>query len=88
MELATLSIVGLITIAVLSLWAFLEGRIALLKESLLSGILLAVADLFVEFLGTTMGKWEYVDSVFIPRRPRTGGAPSIFFSRYADYICI
>ena len=80
MELATLSIVGLITIAVLSLWAFLEGRIALLKESLLSGILLAVADLFVEFLGTTMGKWEYVDSVlFLEDRVPVELLP-IFFS--------
>lgn len=80
MELASLSIVGLITIALLSLWAYLQGHIALLRESLLSGFLLAVADLFVEFLGTTMGKWEYVDSVlFLGERVPVELVP-IFFS--------
>ena len=80
MELASLSIVGLITIALLSLWAYLEGHIALLRESLLSGFLLAVADLFVEFLGTTMGKWVYVDSVlFLGERVPVELVP-IFFS--------
>ena len=57
MELATLSLVGLLVIAVLSLWASLRNQFALLKESLLSGILLAIADLLVELLGTAMGKW-------------------------------
>ena len=80
MELATLSLVGLLTIAVLSLWASLKNRIALLKESLLSGILLVVADLFVELLGTAMGKWEYVDSVlFLEGRVPVELVP-IFFS--------
>jgi len=80
MELATLSLVGLLTIAVLSLWASLKNRIALLKESLLSGILLAVADLIVELLGTAIGKWEYTESVlFIEGRVPAELVP-IFFS--------
>ena len=42
--------------------------------------MLAVADLFVEFLGTTMGKWEYVDSVlFLGERVPVELVP-IFFS--------
>ena len=58
----------------------MEGRISLLKESLLSGTLLAVADLFVELLGTSMGKWEYVDSViFLESRIPVELVP-IFFS--------
>lgn len=64
MELSTLGLAGLLMIVALSLWASLKDRIALLKESLLSGLLLAAADLFVELLGTAIGKWEYVDSVF------------------------
>ena len=80
MDLATLSIVGLITIAVLSLWAFLKGRVELLKESLLCGILLAIADLVVELLGTSIGKWEYVESVlFLGDRVPLELVP-IFFS--------
>ncbi len=50
------------------------------EMSLLSGTLLAVADLFVELLGTSMGKWEYVDSViFLEGRVPVELVP-IFFS--------
>lgn len=39
-----------------------------------------MADFFVEFLGTTMGKWEYVDSVlFLEGRVPVELLP-IFFS--------
>ena len=80
MELATLSLVGLLVIAVLSLWASLRNQFALLKESLLSGILLAIADLLVELLGTAMGKWEYLDSIlFLGGRVPVELVP-IFFS--------
>ena len=42
--------------------------------------MLALADLFVEFLGTTIAKWEYVDSVlFLGERVPVELVP-IFFS--------
>ena len=62
--LAWLSISGILLSIVLISWCLKSGKNTLLKRSLAFGIILCILDIIVELIGTSIGKWEYLNSSY------------------------
>jgi|ETNmetMinimDraft_4_1059912.scaffolds.fasta_scaffold01481_3 hypothetical protein len=62
--LAWLSISGIFVSIVLISWCLKSGNNTLLNRSLIFGAILCILDLIVELIGTTIGKWEYLNSSY------------------------
>jgi len=78
--LAWLSISGILLSIALIFWAIKSEKITLVKRSLTFGVILCILDLVVELVGTSIGKWEYLNSsYFISERVPIELLP-IFFS--------
>ena len=78
--LAWLSISGILLSIALIAWAIKSEKITLVKRSLTFGVILCIMDLVVELVGTSIGKWEYLNSsYFISERVPIELLP-IFFS--------
>ena len=62
--LAWLSISGVLLSIALIAWAIKSEKITLVKRSLTFGAILCALDLIVELIGTSIGKWEYLNSSY------------------------
>ena len=62
--LAWLSVLGLLVCSILIFWALRNENRPLVQSGLIFGTILCIADLIVELVGTSIGKWEYLESQY------------------------
>ena len=62
--LAWLSISGIILSVLLIAWTIKSENYTLMKKSIAFGFILCILDLIVELIGTSIGKWEYLNSAY------------------------
>ena len=59
-----LSVFGLLVCFILIFWALTNENKPLVQNGLIFGTILCIADLIVELVGTSIGKWKYLESQY------------------------